>query len=149
MAHGRKTGGRQLGTTNKATSTLQTQVEEEAGAPLPVLLTRIGVKAMKDGDHHLAVNALSKAAAYTYPRVASVDPDSGSAAALTVSHRWGDGSGPALYPPLVVGEDGKATVPDNWPGVVIRFTRQIKNMDGTTTTKEVGNPPDQRIDLSR
>ena len=59
---GRKTGGRQAGTPNKDTSTLQELVELEAGEPLPVLLTRIGVKAMKAGDHQLAVNALSRAA---------------------------------------------------------------------------------------
>lgn len=141
MAHGRKTGGRQLGTTNKATSTLQSQVEEEAGAPLPVLLTRIGIKALKGGDYQLAVNALSKAAAYTYPRVASVDPESGSPAALSVSHRWGDGSRPTLYPSLVVGADGRAAIPANWPGPVIRVTRSIINNDGTTTIQEVGNPP--------
>ena len=52
---GRKTGGRQEGTPNKATSTLHERVELEAGDPLPVLLTRIGVKAMREGDHQLAV----------------------------------------------------------------------------------------------
>ena len=75
---GRKTGGRTASTPNKATSSLHEQVEAEAGAPLPVLLSRIGVKAMKDGDHQLAVNALSKAATYAYPRIASVDPSIGS-----------------------------------------------------------------------
>ena len=48
---GRKTGGRTASTPNKATSSLREQVEAEAGGPLPVLLTRIGMKAMKDGDH--------------------------------------------------------------------------------------------------
>jgi len=71
---GRKTGGRTVSTPNKATSTLHEQVEQEAGGPLPLLLTRIGVKAMKERDHHLAVNALSKAAAYVYPRIATADP---------------------------------------------------------------------------
>lgn len=129
---GRKTGGRTVDTPNKATSSLHAMVEEEAGAPLPVLLTRIGVKAMKDGDHHLAVNALSKAAAYTYPRVASVDPDGGQ--------------GPVHFPPLVVDEDGRAMIPDNYPGVVIRITHDIKNADGTTTTKgATDEPPDHVI----
>ena len=71
---GRKTGGRQEGTPNKATSTLHELVEAEAGEPLPVLLTRIGVKAMREGDHQLAVNALSRAAVYVYARVAPADP---------------------------------------------------------------------------
>jgi hypothetical protein len=71
---GRKTGGRQAGTPNKATSTLHELVETEAGAPLPVLLTRIGIQAMKAGDHQLAVNALSRAAAYVYARMATADP---------------------------------------------------------------------------
>lgn len=71
---GRKTGGRQAGTPNKATSTLHELVEAEAGAPLPVLLTRIGIRAMKAGDHQLAVNALSRAAAYVYARMATADP---------------------------------------------------------------------------
>ena len=123
---GRKTGGRTVDTPNKATSSLHAMVEEEAGAPLPVLLTRIGIKAMKEGDHQLAVNALSKAAAYVYPRLQ---------AALPVA------SDTVIYPPLVVDDDGKAKIPENWPGVVIRFTRQIKHMDGTTTTKEVGHEP--------
>lgn len=75
MAHGRKTGGRQLGTTNKATSTLQAQVEQAAGGePLPVLLTRIGMLAMKSKDFQTAINALSKAAAFTYPRITAVNP---------------------------------------------------------------------------
>lgn len=123
---GTKTGGRKASTPNKATSSLHEQVEAEAGVPLPVLLTRIGIKAMKEGDHQLAVNALSKAAAYVYPRLQ---------AALPVA------SDTVIYPPLVVDDDGKAKIPENWPGVVIRFTRQIKHMDGTTTTKEVGHEP--------
>lgn len=73
---GRKTGGRQAGTPNKATSTIVELVEAEAGAPLPVLLTRIGMKAMKDGEHQTAVNAFSKAAAYVYPRITTVPPPS-------------------------------------------------------------------------
>jgi hypothetical protein len=115
---GRKTGGRTASTPNKATSSLHEQVEAEAGAPLPVLLTRIGVKAMKDGDHQLAVNALSKAAAYTYPRMQAVTLDTAE---------------PVVYPMLCVGPDGKARIPDNYPGLVIRITRTIKNTDGTTT----------------
>ena len=75
MARGRKTGGRQLGKPNKATSTLNEQVERAAGGePLPVLLTRIGVRAMKAQDFPTAINALSKAAAYAYPRITAVDP---------------------------------------------------------------------------
>ena len=57
------------GTPNKSTSALRDLVEAEADAPLPVLLTRIGIRAMKSGDDQLAVNALSRAAAYVYPRV--------------------------------------------------------------------------------
>ena len=78
-------GGRSKGTPNKATSSLHDLVEVEAGAPLPVLLTRIGIKAMKEGDHHLAVNAFSKAMAYTYPRIAAVDQDSGSPLTLQIN----------------------------------------------------------------
>lgn len=75
MARGRKTGGRQLGKPNKATSTLQEQVEQAAGGePLPVLLTRIGIRAMEGQDYPTAINALSKAAAYAYPRITAVDP---------------------------------------------------------------------------
>ena len=82
---GKKTGGRTASTPNKATSTLLQQVEQEAGTPLPVLLTRIGIKAMKEGDHHLAVNAFSKAMAYTYPRIAAVDQDNGSPLTLQIN----------------------------------------------------------------
>ena len=78
-------GGRSKGTPNKATSSLHDLVEVEAGAPLPVLLTRIGIKAMKEGDHHLAVNAFSKAMAYTYPRIAAVDQLSGSPLTLQIN----------------------------------------------------------------
>lgn len=74
MATGRKTGGRQAGSPNKATSTLHELVEAEAGEPLPVLLTRIGMQAMKAGYRDVAISALSKAAAYVYPRVAAVEP---------------------------------------------------------------------------
>lgn len=115
---GRKTGGRTASTPNKATSSLHEQVEAEAGAPLPVLLTRIGVKAMKEGDHQLAVNALSKAAAYTYPRLQAVTLDPAE---------------PVVYPMLCVGPDGKARIPDNYPGLVIRINREILHPDGTTT----------------
>ena len=111
-------GGRTKGTPNKANSTLQNLVEVEAGAPLPVLLTRIGVKAMKDGDHQLAVNALSKAAAYTYPRMQAVTLDTAE---------------PVVYPMLCVGPDGKARIPENYPGMVIRINREILHPDGTTT----------------
>lgn len=74
MARGRKTGGRKAGEPNKVNSTLNELVEAEAGAPLPVLLVRIGMAAMKRGDHQLAVNALSRAAVYVYPRVQPIDP---------------------------------------------------------------------------
>ena len=111
-------GGRTKGTPNKANSTLQNLVEVEAGAPLPVLLTRIGVKAMKDGDHHLAVHAFAKAAAYTYPRLQAVTLDTAE---------------PVVYPMLCVGPDGKARIPENYPGMVIRINREILHPDGTTT----------------
>jgi hypothetical protein len=74
MPTGWKAGGRQAGTPNKVNSTLHDLVEQEAGAPLPVLLVRIGLKAMKEGDAQLAVNALSRAAVFVYARVAAVDP---------------------------------------------------------------------------
>ena len=123
MASRKKSGGRKAGTPNKATSSLQEQVEAEAGVPLPVLLTRIGIKAMNRNDHQLAVNALSRAAAYTYPRIASVDPDGGSNAAVLISHKWGGGVN-VLTPPLIVDAEGKATIPDNWPHPTIRFATQ-------------------------
>ena len=111
-------GGRTKGTPNKVNSTMLEQVEQEAGAPLPVLLTRIGIKAMERNDHHLAVTALTKAMAYTYPRMQAVTLDTAE---------------PVVYPMLCVGPDGKARIPDNYPGLVIRITRTIKNTDGTTT----------------
>ena len=74
MATGRKTGGRQEGTPNKVNSQLHDLVEAEAGVPLPVLLTRIGLQAMKSGDAQLAVNAFSRAAVFVYPRLAAMDP---------------------------------------------------------------------------
>ena len=111
-------GGRTKGTPNKADSALQNLVEVEAGGPLPVLLTRIGVKAMKDGDHHLAVIALSKAAAYTYPRMQAVTLDTAE---------------PVVYPMLCVGPDGKARIPENYPGMVIRINREPLHPDGTPT----------------
>lgn len=144
MARGKKTGGRQLGATNKATSTLQAQVEEEAGAPLPVLLTRIGLKAMKAGEDQLAVNALSKAAGFTYARIAAIDPDSGSPATLTVSHRWGSSETPVVYPPLVVNEDGMVRLPENWPGQVIRFHPSIVGKDQPPDSDTGPDPPNER-----
>ena len=107
---GRKTGGRQAGTPNKDTSTLHERVELEAGEPLPVLLTRIGVKAMREGDHHLAVNALSKAAVYVYARVAPADPPAPPHPGITV--RFSNG-----HPCLQCGHD-----PDNNK---LDITRQI------------------------
>lgn len=111
MAHGKKTGGRQLGTTNKATSTLQVQVEEEAGAPLPVLLTRIGIKAMERKDYHLAVTALTKAMAYTYPRMQSVTQE---------------GQNTALIPPIVIIDD----IPNltHWPGPLVTINTSSSDL---------------------
>ena len=85
MATGRKTGGRQAGSPNKATSTLHELVEAEAGAPLPVILTRIGMQAMKAGYRDVAISALSKAAAYVYPRVAAIDPPAPPREPITIT----------------------------------------------------------------
>ena len=85
MATGRKTGGRTEGTPNKATSTLHELVEVEAGEPLPVLLTRIGMQAMKAGYREVAISALSKAAAYIYPRVAAIDPPAPPREPITIT----------------------------------------------------------------
>ena len=85
MATGRKTGGRQAGSPNKATSTLHELVEAEAGEPLPVILTRIGMQAMKAGYREVAISALSKAAAYIYPRVAAIDPPAPPREPITIT----------------------------------------------------------------
>lgn len=74
MPPGRKTGGRQAGTPNAVTASLREQVEQAAGGPLPVLLATLGRQAMDKGEHHLAVTAYAKAAAYVYPRMATADP---------------------------------------------------------------------------
>ena len=105
MATGRKTGGRQEGTPNKATSTLHDFVEQEAGAPLPVLLVRIGLQAMKSGDAQLAVNAFSRAAVFVYPRVAAVDPEDSSRSTI----------------PTLLAQDGVVKLPKDWPGLVIHI----------------------------
>lgn len=60
-------------------------VEREAGGPLPVLLARIGRDAMQRGDHQLAVNALSRAAAFVYPRVQPVEPPAPPAPPIRVN----------------------------------------------------------------
>lgn len=65
---GRKTGGRKEGTPNKANSALRAQLEERAGAPLPLLLLELGLEARSKGDLQLAVLALSKACPYAYGR---------------------------------------------------------------------------------
>ncbi len=106
MATGRKTGGRTSGTPNKLTSTLHELVEAEAGAPLPVLLTRIGIRAMKSGDDQLAVNALSRAAVFVYPRVPPSEPSE--------PFRM------TSIPPLTV-IDGWARIKDDWPGFTIHL----------------------------
>ena len=118
MAQGRKTGGRTAGTPNKATATIAEQVEQVTGGePLPVLLARIGVKAMKDQDYQLAIHALSKAAGYAYPRLQSIStPD-----------RPVD-----LYPVLLADERGMARIPDNYPGPVLRFERHRPEDSPTT-----------------
>ncbi len=107
MAVGRKTGGRQTGTPNAVTASLREQVEQAAGGtPLPVLLAEIGAKAMKRGDDQLALAAFAKAATYVYPRLQAVTVNDAT---------------PTIYPPLIVGPDGMAKIPDNYPGMVIRF----------------------------
>lgn len=71
---GMKTGGREAGTPNKVKATLQELVEAETGAPLPVLLARIGKTAFDHQDLQLAVAAFSKAATFIYPRLQAIDP---------------------------------------------------------------------------
>lgn len=61
-------GGRTAGTPNKATQRLRELVEAEAGAPLPVLLARIGRAALDGGQLELACMAMAKAATYVYAR---------------------------------------------------------------------------------
>ena len=57
---------------------------------------------------------------------------------------------PVVYPMLVVGPDGKATIPANYPGLVIRINRQVMNADGTTTTNgTTDDPPDHVIAFGR
>jgi hypothetical protein len=69
-------GGRIAGTPNKATQQLRELVEAEAGAPIPVLLARIGRSAYENGHLELATTALAKAATYVYgrPRDAYEEP---------------------------------------------------------------------------
>ena len=74
--------------------------------PLPVLLVRIGIRAMKAGDHTLAVNALSKAAGYVYPRLQAVTVNDTSETTV----------------PFLTVHNGVAKVPEDWPGRQIRFT---------------------------
>jgi hypothetical protein len=107
MPRGRKTGGRQAGTPNAVTASLREQVEQAAGGkPLPVLLAEVGRKAQEKGDYQLAVTAYAKAAAFVYPRLQAV----------TVND-----ANPVHYPPLLVDANGMAKVPDNYPGIAIRF----------------------------
>lgn len=63
-----KTGGRSMGTPNKATSGLRELVEASTGHPLPFLLVKMGMEAYDRGDHHLAILAIAKACSYVYPR---------------------------------------------------------------------------------
>jgi hypothetical protein len=106
-----KTGGRGAGTPNAVTALLREEVERAAGGkPLPVLLAEVGEQARAAGDLHLAVAAYAKAAAYVYPRL------------QTVVHK----EDPApLYPLLFVGADGKAVIPDSYPGPVISVHREV------------------------
>ena len=69
MAKGRKTGGRQVGSLNKATTSLREAVDTITGEPIPVILARIGMIAYEAKDYTMAINALSKAAGYTYANV--------------------------------------------------------------------------------
>ena len=112
-------GGRTKGTPNKVNSTMLEQVEQEAGAPLPVVLTRIGIKAMERKDHHLAVTALTKAMAYTYPRMQTVAPVQSD-----------DVSDLLTRIPMLTVIDGKAEIPPNWPGLTINVrAREKKDAD--------------------
>lgn len=81
------------GTPNKATSSLSDAVEAEVGAPLPVLLARIGKRAMDAGDDALAVNAFSKAAAFIYPRLQAVAPPEEPYTFPPVVIKFADGTG--------------------------------------------------------
>jgi hypothetical protein len=128
MPAGRKTGGRQAGTPNAVTLSLREQVEQAAGGPLPVLLAEVGRKAQEKGDHQLAVTAFAKAATYVYPRLQAV----------TVTDTT-----PTIYPPLLVDENGMAKIPDDYPGMTIRFQGPTPN--GEYDPDEVENDPDTHI----
>jgi hypothetical protein len=128
MASGRKTGGRQAGTPNASTLTLREQVEQAAGGPLPVLLATLGRQAMDKGDAHIAVTAYAKAATYVYPRQQAV----------TVTDTT-----PIIYPPLLVDERGMAKIPDDYPGMTIRFQGPTPN--GEYDPDEVENDPNTYV----
>lgn len=102
---GQKTGGRKEGTPNKVNGALRAQLEERAGAPLPVLLVELGLEARKAGDLQLAVLAFSKACPFAYARA---------------THEEGPSA-----PPIVV-IDGVASLED-YPGPVIRINKAQQN----------------------
>ena len=111
---GRKTGGRQTGTPNRVTLTLREQVEAEAGAPLPVLLARIGRQALERSvtpfggvdrnEVQLAAFALAKAATFVYGRAPQAEEQ------LT-----------PLLPPVVVVNGIPQLDLDRYPGPIIRM----------------------------
>lgn len=74
MAAGRKTGGRQKGTPNKATGATAAQIAASGLTPLDFML-----KVLRDENRDAAerMDAAKAAAPYVHPRLAPVDKDGG------------------------------------------------------------------------
>jgi len=70
MAQGRKTGGRQVGTPNRATAAKAAEVEASGLTPLDYMLLVMRDESRDPGDRFDAAKA---AAPYVHPRLASLD----------------------------------------------------------------------------
>jgi hypothetical protein len=66
--------GRAAGTPNKRTQELRDLMESYCGGdPVPVVLLKIGLKCVEEGDTDLAIRAISDACKYGYPSLKAVE----------------------------------------------------------------------------
>ena len=91
---GTRRTGRAKGTPNKTTLTIREQIEAITnGEPLPVILARIGLKAVSEGDYPTGGKILNDAARYAYPTLKQVE------------HQGEIQSGPAVVVNLTVSNE--------------------------------------------
>lgn len=96
MAAGRKTGGRQKGTPNRATAQRVAEIEESGLTPLDFLLS-----ILRDvgAEQSVRIDAAKAAAPYVHPRLSTVDVGNKNDEPFQMEGRWASNPAEATHDP--------------------------------------------------